>query len=278
MLVNAHDIARACVASVSIRRHHPEWLQWLFIHDTLPAPWADFASGVFDTRMATPQLPPLTSNARLQGSRKIAAAHSRSAALLGSAFAHLFNEGADSAIYVDANHVWMAPLQSLQEAQNAHDVVVSDVSRREHHDESEISSSDQDQCQFNAHSWFAPRPPLIAVRRTAAESLPSVLADIFQPHEIARSGMHVLDDESLGVDLESARNGPLRFATGGNLQLGERMVTTVNFYGGADFGFEAEATLSALGTPWLELTKWYANQLRRFGGDSAVSARQLRHN
>ncbi|MDP9974964.1 hypothetical protein J2W39_006248 [Variovorax paradoxus] len=284
MVVDTRDIARACVASASVRRHHPNWFQWLFVHDRLPAPWADLTSGVFDIRIATPQLPLPKSYGQSRAFREIAAPHWRSAALLGSAFAHLFEAGADSAIYLDANHVWLKSLRSLQEAQDAHDVVISDVSRRHQREGPQGSTPDQSQCRLDKYSWFAPHPHLIAVRHTAeAENLSSVLADAFRTHASRQAsstlpGIHVLDDEGFGVNFESTRDLPLRFATDGSLRLGDRMVTTVNFHPDAVFEVEARSILRALGTPWLELTKWYDAQLTLFGGDSATGAHELHHN
>lgn len=248
-VVRTCDIARACIAATSLRRHHPDWFQWLFIHHTLPAPWEDVSAGVFDARVTTSELPPSASLTTRDG--RSAKLTWRSAALVERAFALLFEAGADSAVWVDAHHVWMRPLPLLQEALETHDIVL----------------------------WNA---DLVAVRGDARpERLSAALARAFSPAEFDQTGsghnFPVLDDPGFGLDQASLEKLPLHFSPEGDLWQGDQPVTTVNFRDSATTEFEARCSLPAFGTEWLELTKWYAGQLRRFGDDSAASVQLLRN-
>lgn len=246
MLVRTHDIARACVAATSLRRHHPAWFQWLFVHDALPAPWEDFACGVFDARMVSSELPPRPAPAGPTPHGKPAARPAwPEAAWLERGFAALFEAGAETAVYLDTHHVWMKPSPSLEAALERHDIVVSNAG-------------------------------LIAVRRaTSADRLSAALAGLLSsetPHAPGTaSDVLVLDDAGFGLDHARLETLPLRFAPDGSLRQGDQPVTTVNFRNSAMTESEARCGLPALGTEWVELTKWYASELRRFGGAGAAA-------
>ncbi|MDH6594955.1 hypothetical protein M2165_004844 [Variovorax sp. TBS-050B] len=246
MLVHARDIARACVAATSLRRNHPDWFQWLFVHDTPPAPWEDFAAGIFDARMATPELPP-PAKPSAHGSRSTNEPW-RTPALLERAFAAPFEAGADVVICVDACHVWMKPWPSLQTALDSHEIVIANAG-------------------------------LVAARRsTHPERLSAAIGQAFRDDFGPSSSMHdffVLDDAGFGFDRARHEELPLRFAPDGSLRQGDLPIITVDFRGSATTEFEARCGLPAFGTEWVELTKWYAGQLKRFG-DADGAADQLR--
>lgn len=235
MLATRALSAEASVAAITIRKRHPTWIFWLVTTDGLVAPWRDTTHAAFDNVIGLQALAVHTAGVTGNDCK-----HGRGVRRIGSAFRAIFEHGADLAVLVNPHHVWFANLP------------VDTV----------LSGAAQFVCFFDdfvpLQSDVCGSVALLGLERGA--DIEQVVA---QAAINARSNPVPPRTPSgvIGLSACGMQRHPARFDVDGQLRWGSHTVRSVNF---SNLPM-SEAERSVVDTTWLELRRWYRQELSRFG-------------